>query len=56
MLQYQFNQHYDSHMDSFDPKDFGPQPSQRIATVLLYLTDVIEGGETVFKKEGVHGE
>lgn len=22
------HQHYDSHMDTFDPKDFGPQPSQ----------------------------
>ncbi len=41
--------------DSFDPKQFGPQPSQRIATVLVYLSDVDEGGETVFKKEGLHG-
>lgn len=52
VLRYVNHQHYDSHMDSFDPKDFGPQPSQRMATVLLYLTDVEEGGETVFKREG----
>jgi prolyl 4-hydroxylase len=42
-------------MDSFDPRDFGPQPNQRIATVLVYLSNVTLGGETVFKREGVHG-
>lgn len=42
--------------DTFDPKVFGPQPSQRIATVLIYLSDVEEGGETVFKREGYGGE
>ena len=55
VLKYENMQHYDSHMDSFDPKDFGPQGSQRIATVLVYLSDVVEGGETVFKKEGFDG-
>ncbi|GAX86213.1 hypothetical protein CEUSTIGMA_g13626.t1 [Chlamydomonas eustigma] len=55
VLKYENMQHYDSHMDSFDPKTFGPQPSQRIATVLVYLSDVAEGGETVFKKEGLDG-
>ncbi|GLI68633.1 hypothetical protein VaNZ11_013003 [Volvox africanus] len=56
VLHYEKDQHYDSHYDTFDPKEFGPQPSQRIATVLLYLSEVLEGGETVFKKEGVTGE
>ena len=42
--------------DTFDPKIFGPQPSQRIATVLIYLSEVEKGGETVFKKEGLDGE
>lgn len=55
VLKYENNQHYDSHMDTFDPKIFGAQPSQRIATVLVYLSDVEEGGETVFKKEGIDG-
>ncbi|GIL90887.1 hypothetical protein Vretimale_17146 [Volvox reticuliferus] len=35
VLHYEKEQHYDSHYDTFDPKEFGPQPSQRIATVLL---------------------
>ena len=56
VLKYENGQHYDSHMDSFDPKTFGPQPSQRIVTVVVYLTDVEEGGETVFKREGLGGE
>ena len=58
VLKYENIQHYDSHMDSFDPKDFDLKNfggSQRIATVLVYLSDVIEGGETVFKKEGFDG-
>uniref|UniRef100_A0A7S3R2Q1 Fe2OG dioxygenase domain-containing protein n=2 Tax=Dunaliella tertiolecta TaxID=3047 RepID=A0A7S3R2Q1_DUNTE len=53
VLRYEHNQHYDSHMDTFDPKQFGPQRSQRIATVLIYLSDVEEGGETIFKREGL---
>lgn len=54
VLRYVDGQHYDSHYDTFDPKDFGPQPSQRIATFLLYLSDVEEGGETIFKREGLN--
>ena len=49
-------QHYDSHYDSFSEKDFGKQYSQRIATFLLFLNDVEEGGETVFKREGRDSE
>jgi len=52
ILKYENGQHYDSHMDTFDPKEYGPQGSQRMATMLVYLTDVEEGGETIFKREG----
>ena len=55
VLRYQLTQHYDSHYDVFDPESYGPQPSQRMATVLLYLSAPEEGGETVFPFEGEHG-
>eukprot|EP00775_Hariotina_reticulata_P011372 gene11372-11521_t len=43
ILRYELNQRYESHMDTFDPKDFGPQRSQRMATMLFYLSEVLEG-------------
>mmetsp|Transcript_17652 Transcript_17652/g.38511 ORF Transcript_17652/g.38511 Transcript_17652/m.38511 type:complete len:303 (+) Transcript_17652:209-1117(+) len=55
VLRYQLGQKYDSHYDTFDPKSYGDQPSQRLATFLLYLTDVEEGGETIFPFEGQDG-
>nr|ACU24023.1 unknown [Glycine max] len=39
-----YEPHYDYFLDDFNTKNGG----QRIATVLMYLTDVEEGGETVF--------
>lgn len=55
VLRYENGQHYDSHYDSFDESSYGKQFSQRIATVLVYLSDVEEGGETSFLFEGVNG-
>lgn len=55
VLRYELNQHYDSHYDAFDEKSYGKQPSQRVATVLVYLSDVEEGGETSFLLEGQGG-
>ncbi|CAK0751918.1 hypothetical protein CVIRNUC_002105 [Coccomyxa viridis] len=55
VLRYQLGQHYDSHYDIFEPESYGPQSSQRMATILFYLSDVEEGGETVFPLEGQYG-
>ncbi|KAK7406476.1 hypothetical protein VNO78_08103 [Psophocarpus tetragonolobus] len=51
ILRYQVGQKYDSHYDAFDYTEYVPQKSQRVASFLLYLTDVPEGGETVFPFE-----
>jgi prolyl 4-hydroxylase len=55
-LEYGEGAHYASHMDSFDPKDFGPQQSQRLATVLVILDEPEAGGETIFLREGKNGD
>jgi prolyl 4-hydroxylase len=55
-LEYEEGAHYASHMDSFDPRDFGPQESQRLATVLVILDEPEAGGETIFLREGAHGD
>ncbi|PKU65942.1 probable prolyl 4-hydroxylase 9 [Dendrobium catenatum] len=51
ILRYQIGQRYASHYDAFSPAEYGPQKSQRIATFLIYLSDVEEGGETMFPYE-----
>ena len=55
VLRYEIGQKYDSHYDMFDPLQYGPQKSQRVASFLLYLTTPDEGGETVFPLEGEGG-
>ncbi|KAL3617145.1 hypothetical protein CASFOL_038892 [Castilleja foliolosa] len=35
----------------FNPAEYGPQKSQRVASFLFYLSDVEEGGETMFPFE-----
>ncbi|GMY11871.1 probable prolyl 4-hydroxylase 9 [Fagus crenata] len=51
ILRYEIGQLYHSHYDAFNPAEYGPQKSQRIASFLLYLSDVEEGGETMFPYE-----
>ncbi|KAK6923116.1 Prolyl 4-hydroxylase alpha subunit, Fe(2+) 2OG dioxygenase domain [Dillenia turbinata] len=51
VLRYEIGQRYQSHYDALDPEEYGPQKSQRVASFLLYLSDVEEGGETVFPFE-----
>lgn len=49
VLRYQNGQKYGDHFDYFDPKVPGSMDSgNRIATVLMYLSDVEFGGETCF--------
>lgn len=55
VLRYEEGQKYDSHYDTFDPESYGPQPSQRVASFLVYLNDWNSGGETVFPLEGPAG-
>ncbi|XP_031480458.1 probable prolyl 4-hydroxylase 9 [Nymphaea colorata] len=51
VLRYEIGQKYDSHYDVFNPAEYGPQKSQRVASFLLYLSDVEDGGETMFPFE-----
>ncbi|CDP02574.1 unnamed protein product [Coffea canephora] len=51
VLRYGIGQRYHSHYDAFNPAEYGPQKSQRVASFLLYLSDVEEGGETMFPFE-----
>ncbi|KAL4181060.1 hypothetical protein AMTRI_Chr12g235450 [Amborella trichopoda] len=59
ILRYEIGQRYHSHFDAFNPAEYGPQKSQRVASFLLYLSDVEGGGETMFPFENglnVHSE
>ncbi|KAI9165516.1 hypothetical protein LWI28_015489 [Acer negundo] len=51
VLHYEIGQRYNAHYDAFNPDEYGPQKSQRVASFLLYLSNVEEGGETMFPLE-----
>lgn len=55
ILRYKTGQHYDSHYDYFEESGYGALDSNRLATVLVYLTTVDLGGETIFPFEGTDG-
>jgi prolyl 4-hydroxylase len=48
VLRYEIGQKYDAHFDYFHDKMLLRLGGHRVATVLMYLTDVKRGGETVF--------
>jgi hypothetical protein len=56
VIKYQPGEKYDPHLDPHDESEYGPQKTKRIATVLVYLSDVGSGGETLFPREGKDGE
>ncbi len=55
ILNYQIGGEYKAHFDYFPPDDPGSQPhlnngGQRVSTLVVYLNDVDDGGETVFPR------
>ncbi|KAM1012265.1 hypothetical protein ACFX2I_042418 [Malus domestica] len=48
ILHYEVGQKYDAHFDYFLDEFNTKNGGQRVATLLMYLSDVEEGGETVF--------
>lgn len=54
ILHYEHGQKYEPHYDFFHDKANLKLGGHRIATVLMYLSDVEKGGETVFPNSKVH--
>lgn len=56
VLRYEHGQKYDPHYDYFADKVNIARGGHRVATVLMYLTDVENGGETVFPNAEVSAQ
>ncbi|XP_064954137.1 prolyl 4-hydroxylase 1-like isoform X1 [Musa acuminata AAA Group] len=52
VLRYETNQYYTPHHDYFSDAFNLKNGGQRVATMLMYLNDVDEGGETIFPQAG----
>lgn len=48
LLKYELGQEYKPHYDYFSGEEWTKHTGNRLATVLMYLSDVEEGGETIF--------
>ena len=53
ILHYEHGQKYEPHFDFFHDKINQAMGDHRIATVLMYLSDIVKGGETVFPNSEV---
>lgn len=53
ILHYEHGQKYEPHFDFFTDKINKEIGGHRIATLLMYLSDVDKGGETVFPRSEV---
>jgi prolyl 4-hydroxylase len=58
ILHYQAGGEYRAHFDYFPPQQAGSalhtaRGGQRVATLIVYLNDVLDGGETVFPEVGI---
>ncbi|KAF0811862.1 hypothetical protein IGB42_03672 [Andreprevotia sp. IGB-42] len=58
ILKYPVGGEYKPHFDYFPPRDHGSkghlkQGGQRVATLIMYLNDVPDGGETIFPEIGL---
>jgi prolyl 4-hydroxylase len=56
VMRYRQHDKYDPHMDVYDPAEYGPQKTMRMATMIVYLSEPEGGGETAFMREGKDGE
>lgn len=52
VLRYESDQYYKAHHDYFSDEFNLKRGGQRVATMLMYLTEGVEGGETIFPQAG----